>query len=327
MEKTRVALIGCRGHWGYALNGLKQLGSECEVVGISTGCEDDPQKMAEIAKEFLSGTPEIFKDYRKLLDSGVDVAVIDGPFELHAEMCIEALKRKIHVFCEKPIALELNDLAEIEKYYAAVAGDVKLISMVGLRFEPAFATAHKAVAAGIVGKVKMVSARKSYKLGERPDFYRHRESFGGTMPWVGSHALDWIQWFGGAPFDKIFAVHNSDDNRGHGDLEMSAVCCFELANKVIGSATIDYLRPQSAPTHGDDRVRVAGTDGVIEVAGGEVKLINADGEKILPLEKAPGLFYNFIRSIRYGEACWTNAAETFELTRACLAARNFADAL
>jgi NhaP-type Na+/H+ and K+/H+ antiporter len=38
-----------------------------------------------------------------------------------------------------------------------------------------------------------------------------------------------------------------------------------------------------------------------------------------------GIFYDFVRHILYGEPCVVDAEETFELTRACLAARDFAD--
>ena len=37
------------------------------------------------------------------------------------------------------------------------------------------------------------------------------------------------------------------------------------------------------------------------------------------------LKYDFVRHILYGEPCVVDAEETFELTRACLAARDFAD--
>ena len=326
MEKTKVALLGRRGHWGYALKGLKDLADEVEVVGISTGCEDDPAAMAEIVKDFLGIEPKIYEDYKVMLDeAGADVVVIDGPYHRHAEMCIEALKRNLHVFCEKPIALELDDLEAIRAAYKAAKPGTELISMVGLRAERAFATAYKAVQDGVIGKVKMVNARKSYKLGKRPAFYSDRATYGGTIPWVGSHALDWIRWFGGAPFEKVYAFSNSDDNHDNGTMEMTATCCFELANKVVASASIDFLRPATAPTHGDDRVRVAGTEGVIEVTYGVVTLINADGVKELELLPERGIFYDFIRHLRYGEAAYTNAEETFELTRACLVTRNCAD--
>ena len=51
-----------------------------------------------------------------------------------------------------------------------------------------------------------------------------------------------------------------------------------MRNGGVASVTLDYLRPAAAPTHGDERLRIAGTRGVIETALVEQKvtLITAD---------------------------------------------------
>ena len=45
----------------------------------------------------------------------VSDASIDGPFERHAEMAASALERGIHVFCEKPIALDFAQLETLRR--------------------------------------------------------------------------------------------------------------------------------------------------------------------------------------------------------------------
>src|SRR5690606_40743306 len=94
-------------------------------------------------------------------------------------------------------------------------------------------------------------------------FFKTRKNYGGTIPWVGSHAIDWLHWFSGEEFQAVYATHSSLYNREHGDLEVSALCQFKFSNEVMGSVNIDYLRPQNAPSHDDDRIRVAGTQGEI----------------------------------------------------------------
>lgn len=89
---------------------------------------------------------------------------------------------------------------------------------------------------------------------------------------------------------------------------------------------IDYLRPAAASTHGDDRVRVAGTDGIIEVLGGCVTLIDSAGERELPAENSRGaIFSDFVAAVEGTREPLTNAAETFALTRACLRTRESVD--
>ncbi|MFA6930879.1 MAG: Gfo/Idh/MocA family oxidoreductase, partial [Lentisphaeria bacterium] len=108
----------------------------------------------------------------------------------------ESLHRGIHVFCEKPIAITLHEADEIEAAWKK--GSAHIRSMVGLRYEAPFQQAASLVKAGAIGKIKLIRSQKSYKLGKRPDFYRKRTTYGGTIPWVGSHAIDWILFFSGA---------------------------------------------------------------------------------------------------------------------------------
>ena len=327
MKKCKTAFVGRRGHLGYALRGMKLLGDAAIAAGVTADGGDDPKPVQEAVENHLGYPVPLYTDCISMLDAiHPEILVISGAFENHANLAIAALERNIHVFCEKPIALTLDDLKAVEKAYDASAPGTAIISMVGLRSESSMRTAFEAVRAGAIGKVKMVSSRKSYKLGTRPGFYKTRATYGGTIPWVGSHALDLMLYFGGASaFDRIFAFHDREDNQDNGDLEMCAVCCGRLNNGVITSCTIDYLRPQAAETHGDDRVRVAGTTGVIEVADGEVVLLNSSGKQILPQLPQRELFYDFVQYIRGCGAAPVTAEETFALTRACLEAREFAD--
>ena len=291
----KIVLIGYRGHWGYVLKDLARL-PEVEVVAISGG-GDPTEPMAEIVRKYYTGDFKLYEEYRQMLDEvECDLAVVDGPFHLHAEMCTECLKHDLHVFCEKPIALTMEDLEMIEEAYDNAAPGTRIASMVGLRTEPAFHAAYRAVSSGAIGKVQMVNTRKSYKLGQRRDFFKERKTYGGTIPWVGSHALDWILWFADSPFQTVSAFHNSAENRDHGDLEMTCAVMCVMEN------------------------------GVIEVAHGKCIIINAGGEREIALTENEGIFRCFVRSIIDGTPGIVSSEETFELTRVCLAARDAADA-
>ena len=325
-KKLKLALIGARGHVGYVFKALPAL-PEVDLCAVSSGSDESPEPLVKNASS-LGFAPRVYGDSVEMLDrEKPDVVSVCGPFELHAQMCCDALDRGISVFCEKPIALEPADLDRIRASYDRCdKSKVDIISMVGYRGEAPFRTVYDAVKRGLVGKVKMVNTRKSYKLGVRPAYYHDRATYGGTIPWVGSHALDWIYWMGGnSNFKTVYAVHDTADNCGNGDLEMTALFSCVLENNVMGSASIDYLRPAAAPTHGDDQVRVAGTCGVVETMHGKVTLITAKEAKELELLPERGIFYDFARHLLYGEPCVVDAEATFELTRACLAARDCAD--
>jgi len=321
----KICIIGSRGHsGGYVLDELPELPG-VSVVGISSGTAEDSVEQRKAWCEEHGHQAKVYGDYRAMLDAGPDAAVIDGPFDLHEEMCVAAIERGIHVFCEKPIALTMEGLERIEK--ALAINPVQVIGMMGLRYRPPFYAAWRQVQAGAIGAVRMINARKSYRLGKRPPFFHRRATYGGTIGWVGSHAIDWIMWYSGERFESVHAVHTARDNGGHGEMEMTALCQFTMSNDVFASAGIDYLRPATAPTHGDDQVRIAGTAGVVEARHGEAFLINADaeGEQKLPLSVDRTIFGDFVKTVTGGNGGLITTEQTLECTRACLLATLSAD--
>jgi len=188
-------------------------------------------------------------------------------------------------------------------------------------------TASNAVQAGAIGDPRILEGRKSYRCGNRDEFYRKRVTYGGTIPWVGSHAIDWVQWFSGQKFKSVYAAHSTKANRGHGEMEMTSMCLFEMTNDVIATVSIDYLRPDNAPSHGDDRIRVGGTEGVIEVRGGQAYLINGavKGEQVLPLSSDRQIFKEFLAQCKGTGKCLVTAENTLDITEVCLLAMKSAD--
>ncbi len=319
----KLCIIGSRGHIGYVFDSIKEV-PEITLPALSTGCEDKPERLLKLAAG-AGFAPAVYDDWRRLLDEiKPEVVAVDGPFDKHAEMAVYALERGIHVFCEKPIALTLGDLENIAA--AQQKSGAQILSMVGLRYQADFQHALKLVREGAVGKVKLVKAQKSYRLGTRPEYYKHRATYGGTIPWVGSHALDWILAFSGGSFKTIYATQTTEDNFGYGELEIACQCLFVMTSGVQAQASIDYLRPAAAPSHGDDRVRVAGTTGVLEVIDGKIILIDQDGKREIAVPSPErNLFSDFIKSLQGKGECMVSVKETIELTRACLLARESAD--
>ena len=323
----KLVIIGARGHQGLVFQSLPDL-PDMEVAGISAGGDDDIAHLLEVLHD-LGQAPVVFADYRQMIEKvKPDYVCIAGPFELHAAMCIEALRHNAHVFCEKPVAISLEDMDKIRTMHASKP-HLRLISMVSMRYMGSFLSAFSAVKSGKIGKVRMIDARKSYRLGQRAEYYKHFETYGGTIPWVGSHAIDWIYYFSGSRFKTIFATHTREGNFDHGDLEIAAHCQFVMQNGVLAACSIDFLRPGSASTHGDNRLRVAGSSGVLEIiedgVNDGVKLINADGTQSLPNLPEKKIFLDFVRGSSDNEVPSVDVRSTFDLTEACLLAQKSAD--
>ena len=302
----KICFIGNSGHTITAYKEMK-LCPEAEFVGIAPGSEH------EANLDFSGYGIRIFEDYKKMLDeTNPDIAVVSPVFGLTGKIIIECAERKIDVFAEKPVAGSYEELDRVER--AVKENKIHFSAMHYLRFAPTFYLGKKLVADGAIGKVQLITAQKSYKYGNsRPAWYHDRELYTGTIPWVGIHAIDWVYAFSGKKFLSVNAL-------SVGSPEMYALCQYKMEDGVMASVNIDYLRPSTAKTHGDDRIRVAGTEGVIEVFSDRIVLINKDGTQELRPTEAPKLAYDFLLK-REELTC----DEVFMLTRAALAARESAD--
>lgn len=324
----KLCIIGSTGHINYVFESLDKC-SDVELVGIAPGSKGESiEKAADIAVK-KGCSFDRFDNYIDMLDSvKPDVAAVACHYSDHAKVTCDVLEHRISVFVEKPIATDLQDFIMLkDRFDKAKENDVHLCAMLGIRYNPCFLTAWKAVREGKIGVVRLMNAQKSYKLKNRKKFFKKRSTYGGTIPWVGSHAIDWLYWFSGESFQSVYASHSTMYNKNHGDLEVSALCHFTFSNEVYGSVNIDYLRPESAPTHGDDRLRIAGTEGIIEVRENRVFLVNNEKEEMQEVPVLPKRYFfaDFINQIKGKGKCLVSAEDSFAVTKACLKARQSAD--
>lgn len=314
-----VALIGLKGHYGTILEGLKDTGSRLVAV-----CDDNPDVLAAVPSwPAADADTKTYTDFRALLDhEQVDVVGESTTDDQRGAVIRASAERGIHVLAEKPLAFTLDELAAVRE--AVQQGGIHLSMLLTMRFEPAYRLVRQCVAEGLIGEVCQASMQKSYRLGNRPAWQRSRATFSGIIPFIGIHALDLIAWTSGRQFVRGAAFCANTGHPEVGDLEDNACLALELDNGGTAGARLDYCRPAAAPTHGDDRLRVAGNKGVIEslAAGTQVTLITADeGPRELPLPAPGQQFVNFVNSIRGLEACEAPAEECFRITEVVLKLR------
>jgi predicted dehydrogenase len=322
---VRIAIIGASGHAVFVLEGLRNRpAGDGVLAALAPGSEGESVAQFAGTCRAEGHSPALYDDYRRMLDrEKPEVVAVNPFFHDHEKVTLDLLERGIHVFAEKPLALTMEGLARIREAHAA--SGVRLGCMLNMRYEPAMRAAYNAVRSGAIGEVRLVHAQKSYRLGRRPEFFKKRATFGGLIPWVGSHAFDLIACMSGQRFVSVWAAHSARGNRGHEELEVSAGCLFRMTAEVVGAATIDYLRPDAAPSHEDDRVRVVGTDGVIEVRDRRATLMGCEGVRELPPDSSTTLFGDFLDEIEGRGRCLVSTEEAFANTEAALLARESAD--
>lgn len=319
----KVAFIGASGHQGLALEAAGKV-PDLAFLGMAAGGPEEDVS-AWHARSLAPLSVPLFDDWRVMLDRvKPDVAVVAPWFHRQASIGAECLRRGIHVFLEKPLATTPEDLEALRAAWKE--GRVRLCPMLALRWAPAFWAAFRAVRDGLVGEPLVLHAQKSYRMGDRPKLYHERATYGGTVPWVGIHGIDWIHWFTGGRILDVTARHTTRDNGGFGTMESSGMCLFRLENSGAATLSIDFFRPAAAPSHGDDRIRAAGSRGVVEVIDGKATLVTAsEAPRLLDLEPTDGIFADFLRHVRDGAPLRVGAEEAFSVADLALKSREAAD--
>ena len=184
-----IGIIGCGKISEKHILGYKNL-SDINIV-VS---DIDVQKAKTIAKNFGA---EFVKDINGLISSDeIDAIDICVPTPYHKQYIIKALRANKHVFCEKPLCLNLKEALEIKKW----AQKTDRILMVGYlyRFHPAFQFAKKVLDEGIIGTPHFAIFRLGGRGSHMP--WKHKKgNGGGAILEMMVHKLDLIVWY----FDKI----------------------------------------------------------------------------------------------------------------------------
>lgn len=324
----KVCVVGNSGHADqFVREGLSVL--DTVFCGYCPSYDGEDMRLLEKTFAECGISPVKYKGYDDMMNRDMpDVLIVDSMFRDHCAFTCDALDRGVFVFCEKPLALTLEECRKVEA--AEKRSKATVWAMQTLRYTPWNYTAKQLVVQGITGEIRMIQCQKSYKLGKRAEFFKHREKSGGMIPWVAIHGIDMIQYMSGVPFCSAYALQSDRFNHGNGDLEMTASCLFELEGGIIAAVNADYYRPQCAVTHGDDRIRLVGTEGILEVIGDKVYLLHGNQNRTVPVntvgkEKVPTIFGDFL-SMCVGETGGLlNAEESLTSTRMALLARNSAE--
>ena len=102
--KAKLALIGCGGIGSYHLGHFVQFTDIIDMVGF---CDLIPERAEAFVEK--AGQGKAFTDYKEMLDEvKPDMVFICVPPYCHGEIEDEVIKRKIHFFVEKPLALNME---------------------------------------------------------------------------------------------------------------------------------------------------------------------------------------------------------------------------
>ncbi|MEF2072196.1 Gfo/Idh/MocA family oxidoreductase [Consotaella aegiceratis] len=123
----------------------------------------------------------------------LDAVWLVTPTSLHADQTIDVLKAGKHVFCEKPLALTVEDC---DRVIAVAKACPQQLAMVGFmrRFDPAYAEAKRQLADGRLGTLFHIGCVSQDPVDPDGFFVKFAPTSGGIFLDCCIHDIDLVRW-------------------------------------------------------------------------------------------------------------------------------------
>lgn len=221
IDAFQVCEHGCEGMWvdmaetrlragvvGAGFVGMQHIDALHRLPGVELValCEASPAKAQLVADQ--QGIPHAFSDWQQMLDSGlIDVVHNCTPNALHDPISDYALRRGIHLYCEKPLSTTYEGAQAIARLARAqgLAGGVNH----NYRHNPMIHQMRGLLRAGQLGKVYMARGVYLQDWMMRTDKVNWRLDSGHgkarALADIGTHWMDLAQWVLGQPIVAVCA--------------------------------------------------------------------------------------------------------------------------
>lgn len=209
---------------------------KAEVVAAATlGCSEERilANLERSADDFARRAGvKLYQEAEELLDKEKPdgVFVCGRPSQMPA-IALQAIRRGIHVYLQKPGGVDSATLTELAK--EAKEREVAVAVGQTWRFDYGVATSREQLRTADVGKLCSLRVMFNHGMPGPKTFY-FEESEGGPELWLGWYPIDLLHYFTGSQVVRLFATgHRGDGSGGRHNTILHASC--EFANGVVGS--------------------------------------------------------------------------------------------
>lgn len=266
-KKLGVCVIGCgRAGMIHARNYKNKI-ENARIVA----CVDAVEAAAKAAAEEL-GVTKYYTDYHEILnDPEVDAVVVVAPTDRHKNIVIDCAAAGKHIFCEKPMAMTVEECDEM--IAACEKHNVKLQIGFMRRFDTSFREAKRLLDSGAIGDLVQIHSNTRGPSKPRPWMYDIKMS-NGILAEVNSHDIDAVRWMAGSDIESVYAVagnfRNPEAAEQYPDYYDSVLMNGTLKNGVHfcidGAAYVQYGY--------DSKMEIIGTKGKINVGRSDKEFVH-----------------------------------------------------
>jgi predicted dehydrogenase len=225
-----------------------QAASLCDMHAIASRSLERAQQTAGAL-----GIPVAYGSYEELLaDPAIEAIYNPLPNDQHVALTLQAARAGKHVLCEKPLALDANQAAQLRE----VATRVHIMEAFMVRFHPQWHHVRERVRAGDLGPVRSIQTWFSYFNKQADNIRNHVAQGGGALYDIGCYAVVTARYLFECEPQRVIALVDRDPEFGT-DRTISALLDFGSGRRLVFTAST-----QSVPYQ---RVQIIGERKRIEV--------------------------------------------------------------
>jgi predicted dehydrogenase len=266
VKKIRVGIIGT-GFGAKVHSPMMNFHNGFDVVAISSVTRGDIEEA-----RLVSGIENIYTDWKLMLEQEqLDLVVVASAVYLHKEMVISAYKKGIHVLCEKPMAINTDQSAEM----ISAKNSAQKLGLINheFRFLPARTKVKEILDSESLGQILHVRYLCSFEnysslVSRSRGWLGQAEQGGGMLGAIGSHMTDTLQWLTTSKFKDVMAnlpIHVPLQTDGSGHVETrTADDAFQVIGTLQNGATVTMeLLSAANQTANTWRLEIFGTKGTL----------------------------------------------------------------
>ena len=273
----RMAVIGA-GRIGqiHASNAARNPG--VMLAGIADAIPEAAQKLASDLAAPVVTVEGIFAD------PTIDAVLIGSSTDTHADLIQRSAKAGKHIFCEKPVDLDLKRARECEEIVKA-SGKTCLIGF-QRRFDPTFAALKARIEAGEIGQLEALSVI-SRDPGAPPVAYLQRS--GGIFKDMLIHDFDIFRWILGEEAATVYATASALTDPAIASEANDADTTAVTLRTVNGKLAQIHTSRRAAYGY-DQRFEVLGSKGMLQAGNHRPTEVVASGPDVVSADKPEHFF-------------------------------------
>lgn len=260
MEIVRFGIVGL-GRLGYEhASNLKYNIKNAKLKAICTNNQKELNEKKELLKVDYA-----YLNYEDMVKSKeIDAVVICSPSSFHVEHIKLALDNNLHVFCEKPLALDSKSAIKIANYIKKFP-NLKFMLGFMRRFDPSYLKVKQMIDEGKIGKVYAIRNYSIDPDSRIDDFIKFSENSpsGGLFLDLSIHDYDLSRWFLQEEPQKIWSIGGSykyDKMMELKEIE-TAMSMVEFTNNKMAV----FVSGRTSPHGYHVETEILGTNGTIRI--------------------------------------------------------------